>query len=502
MHPLVDRLSLVPGRPSEDGPVVPWRAGAVAVLWSIATSLVPLVLVVLTGWLASGLLGGLADPVRLAVDIWLTAHGVPLALSGGGALTLHPLGLTLLVLALLWRAGRWAGRNAAPASFADAGRLTAMIAVGYGAVTTLLALAGTGPAARPDVVVAAGAGILLSAVLGGLGVLSGSGLLPVLRTRIPLVWRVAIDAGAGAALVLGGLAAVLLVGVLLVQRDTAYDLAVAVGPDTVGWPLLLLLNVLLVPNAVLAALAYAVGPGFAVGVGTSVTIGGSQVAALPPLSLFAAVPGAANPSPATYAVLAIPLLAGIAAGLLAVRRSATLRPELCALAGLAAGPVAGALTMLAAWAASGGLGAGRLASIGPTAWLVGAVVTVEVGVVAAATAWVGCPRSRSAAVPDVTPLTVATTSALDEQSPLLPVPVADVPLRPLAVAPVAVAAQSGELQPAVEPSAGDGDDEPTVMLVRPSRSGPANPPPTTPDAAATHDPDDGEETVVLERHTG
>ena len=148
MHPLVGRLSLVPGRPSEDPPLATWRAAGVAVLWTVATSLVPLVLFVLAGWLASGLLGGLADPFQLGVDVWLAAHGVPLGLTTG-ALTLHPLGLTLVVLALLWRGGRWAGRNAAPDSFAGAGRLTAMVAVGYGAATTLLALAGTGPAARP-----------------------------------------------------------------------------------------------------------------------------------------------------------------------------------------------------------------------------------------------------------------------------------------------------------------------------------------------------------------
>lgn len=412
MHPVVRRLSLVPGRPAADAPLAGWRAAGVAVLWTVATSLVPLMLLVLVGWLASGLLGGLADPFRLAVDIWLAAHGVPLELAAG-SLTLHPLGLTAAVLALLWRGGRWAGRSAQPPTMAAAGRLVALLAGGYGAAAAVLAVAGTGPAARPDVLVAGGAGLLLAAVVGGLGVLSGAALLPSARARVPLVWRVAVDAGAGAALVLVGLAALLLVGALVLRRDTAYDLALAVGPDTAGWPLLLLLNVLLVPNAVLAALAYATGPGFAVGVGTSVSLGGSQVGALPPLSLLAAVPGSVEPHPATYAVLAIPLLAGIAAGLLAVRRSGTLRPELCALAGLGAGPVAGVLTMVAAWAASGGVGTGHLATIGPTGWMVGAAVAVEVGLVAAATAWVGCPRSRSTPVAELSPVLVQATETRD-----------------------------------------------------------------------------------------
>ena len=352
--------------------------------------------------------------------------------------------------------------------------------------------------------IAAAAGLLLAAVVGGLGVLSGAGLLAVARERIPLVWRVAVDAGCGAALVLVGLAALLLVGVLVVRRDTAYDLAVAVGPDAVGWPLLLLLNVLLVPNAVLAALAYATGPGFAVGVGTSVTIGGSQIGALPPLSLFAAVPGSVDPRPGTYAVLAIPLLAGIAAGLLAVRRSKTLKPEMCALAGLVAGPVAGVLTMIATWAASGGLGSGHLASIGPTGWLVGAVVTAEVGVVAAATAWIGCPRNRSAAVADTPSVAVVPTSVVEPESsesadepPAVLEPVVSAPVVRLA----APAVTSPEESAALVRS--DEHDEPTVALVRPPAAAPTAAAPDNVGAqkAAPGD-DDGEETIVLKRQTG
>ncbi len=463
MHPLVNRLSVFRDRTADRAPLAWWRGAGIAVVWMVGTSLVPLVLFVLVGWLASGLLGGLADPFRLAVDIWLAGHGVPLELAAG-PLTLHPLGLTVLVLALLWRGGRWAGRRTEPASLAAAGRLTALLATGYGAATALLAVAGTGPVARPDVAVSAGAGLLLTAVVSGVGVLSGASLLPVVRSRVPLVWRVAIDAGAGAFLVLLGLAAVLLAGVLVAQRGTVYDLAVAVGPDAAGWPLLLLLNVLLVPNAVLAVLAYATGPGFAVGVGTSVSIGGSHLGSLPPLSLLAAVPGAAEPNPVTYAVLAIPLVSGIAAGLLAVGRSRTLRPEMCALAGLAAGPVAGGLAVVATWAASGGLGSGALASIGSTAWMVGAAVTVEVGLVGAATAWIGCPRSRAS--------------------------------QPAAEVPVVATASGGAL---IEP------DEPTVALVGPSAPRPVPAMPRAEAATpgpATTDGSDGEDTVVLKRQTG
>lgn len=416
MHPIVGRLSL-PGRPADRPRLAIWPAAGVAVVWTVATSLVPIVFLVLIGWLASGLVGGLADPFRFAIDIWLAAHGVPIRLDAG-ALTLRPLGLTAVVLALLWRAGRWVGRNVRPETLAAAARAAGLLAAGYGTVAALLALAATDPAARPDVVVAAGACVAVAALIGGLGVLSGAGLMPTARARLPLMCRVAIDAGAAGALALVGLAGLLLGAALIAGRSTAYDLASAVGPDTAGWPLLLLVNLLLLPNAVLAALAYATGPGFTVGTGTSVMLGGAEVAALPPLSLFAAVPGASDPHPATYAVLAIPLLAGIAAGLTAVRRSGTLRPEMCALSGLGAGFVAGLLVMVTSWAAAGGLGTGRLATIGPTGWMVGAAVAVEIAVVAAVTAWVACPRSRStltAEVPVV--LALATPETADASGP-------------------------------------------------------------------------------------
>lgn len=488
MHPLVGRLSLVSGRPDQGERLAAWPAAGVALVWMVATSLVPLVVLVLVGWLSSGLLGGLADPFRLATNIWLAAHGVPLDVTVG-SVTMHPLALTVLVIAVLWRGGRWAGRRTQPRTLAAAGRLTALLAGGYGTATALLAIAGTGPAARPDVEVAAGAGALLAAVVSGLGVLSGADLLRSVRDRIPLVWRVAIDSGVGATLVLVGLAALLLAGMLVVRRDMAYDLAAAVGPDRAGWPLLLTLNVLLVPNAVLAALAYATGPGFAVGVGTSVTLDGSQIGALPPLSLLAAVPGSAEPHAATYAVLAIPLIAGIAAGLLAVRRSRTLRPELCALAGLGAGAVTGILSTAATWAASGGLGNGQLASVGPTGWMVGTAVGLEVGAVAAATAWIGCPRVRSNLSSALLPSTVP-----ESESPDLTIV--------STVLSAQVQSPSEAMQALRQP------DEPTVALVRPPPDVPAgtlpDDPPVQPAPAAdgSEPAGDAEETVVLKRQTG
>jgi hypothetical protein len=52
-----------------------------------------------------------------------------------------------------------------------------------------------------------------------------------------------------------------------------------------------------------------------------------------------------------------------------------------------------------------------LSGFGPTPWLVGAVTAAEVGVVAAAIAWVGCPRTP---VASTTPAVASTTPAQAE----------------------------------------------------------------------------------------
>ena len=272
--------------------------------------------------------------------------------------------------ALLWRGGRWAGRSAAPTTLRVGRPLIALLAGGY-AARHRAARARRRPARPPDPNIAVAAGRRAAAGRGRRRARRAQ------RRRPPpgacargsrLVWRVAIDAGRGRGAGPGRprrAAARRRTRSRRARPRTTWPSRV--GPDAAGWPLLLLLNLLLVPErgarrARVRDRAGLRGRRRDLGVASA----GPQVGALPPLSLFAAVPGAVRRTPATYAVLAIPLLAGIAAGLVAVRRSRTLAPEMCALAGLGAGLVAGVLCMLAAWAASGGIGTGPLAAIGPT----------------------------------------------------------------------------------------------------------------------------------------
>jgi hypothetical protein len=110
------------------------------------------------------------------------------------------------------------------------------------------------------------------------------------------------------------------------------------------------------------------------------------------------------------AVLALPYLAGIFAGVVTVRIAPTPMIEAAPLWGFAAGTAAGLLAGLAAAFAGGPLGNGRLASVGPSGFQVGLVAILELGVTAALSAaaanWLilrprgvrgdGSPRDRGA----------------------------------------------------------------------------------------------------------
>jgi hypothetical protein len=82
-------------------------------------------------------------------------------------------------------------------------------------------------------------------------------------------------------------------------------------------------------------------------------------------------------------VLAVPYLAGVLAGLMTVRIAPTPSLEAAPLWGLLTGTLAAAVVGFVARFAGGPLGAGRLATVGPSAGEVALVAVLEVGVPAA-----------------------------------------------------------------------------------------------------------------------
>src|SRR6185369_5190499 len=123
----------------------------------------------------------------------------------------------------------------------------------------------------------------------------------------------------------------------------------ALAPGVGGAALLLLAQLAYIPNAIIWAVAYTLGPGFAFGTGTVVAPTGSALGAVPVFPMLAALPtgiGSAGARPGgpgwvPVAVLVLPYLAGIFAGVVTVRIAPTPVTEAAALWGFAAGASAG-----------------------------------------------------------------------------------------------------------------------------------------------------------------
>jgi hypothetical protein len=378
-------------------------AGLMAAVWSVGIGLVTLTTITLAGWVAAprAALGpGLPGVFRAAVNLWLVAHHAGFSLPTG-RVGLLPLGLMILPGALLFRAGAWITREAAVPGLRKVGVTHAAfaLAVPYAAMLTLLALASGTAVVRPSPWQAAVTGFLLALVAGGLGSaralvvaaggrMSWAGLLRLLPERP----RALVVGVTGATLVLLASGAVLVAASLAVHLQQAERLQAALAPGAVGGLLLFLLELVFLPNAVIWGMSYAIGPGFAVGSGTSVSPSGiflGEVPAFPPL---AALPEPGPAPVASLVVLAAPFVAGVVGGVLTIRTVPSLVPEAAPLWGFACGVLTGAVTTVLAVLSSGPLGGGRLTAMGPSAWQVGLMATLEVGVAAAIGAWAANAR--------------------------------------------------------------------------------------------------------------
>ena len=181
-------------------------------------------------------------------------------------------------------------------------------------------------------------------------------------------------------------AAVLVAALLALGRGHVLELHRALDPGVAGGAVLTLGQVLLLPNVVLWAAAALAGPGFAVGSATSVTLWSSQLGPLPALPVLGALP-APGPLPrAALALLAVPVLAGVVAGVLLrrIKRS----PERSRWTGwhraaadvVGIGALSGVAMALLAWLAGGPAGPGQLAVTGPEPLLTGAAFGAEVAI--------------------------------------------------------------------------------------------------------------------------
>ncbi|GAA2520309.1 cell division protein PerM [Pilimelia columellifera] len=343
-------------------------AAAAAVLWASVISLAPA--------LAGAALTEGADTLRLGLASWLIGHGAPVRTSIG-QLDLIPLALAALALWRLERAGlhttraigaRNGGNWRAVLSVAGAIGLIYGLVGGFAA----LALRGDTPTAAPARAVLTLA--LFGFVAGGFGALRATGLHATLCAWLPGPVRHGARAGAIAAglmLAAGAIAAGL--SLALGWRE-ASELVGAYRTGIAGQAGITLLCLAFLPNTAVWAASYLLGPGFAVGEGATVSIAEVTVGGLPAVPLFAGLPD--GELGGLGAVLMVtPVAIGALCAVLMARGPHSDRPLRAAslfAAALVAGPVAGTLLGLAAWASAGALGGQRLSVIGPVAWKVAA----------------------------------------------------------------------------------------------------------------------------------
>lgn len=355
-----------PAATTASGPLRPlwWRA-ALAGLWAATGVLALCMALGLAAWFASdaGGHGDTRDAIRVGADAWLLAHGTGLALPEA-SITAVPLGLTLLSLWAAARAGRRAVRTSAPEDLAGTLLGGCVLAGLYTLVVLLTALLAGLPTAQPGLGRAVVGGIAVGLVGGGGGLLLASPATRTAMAHLPLVVRATVTGALAATLLMAAAGSLLVVTALLLDLGEAANVLSRLHPDAAGAALYTAVVGAAAPNAALLGSAYLLGPGFAVGTGTAVTPTGVVLGPMPAFPLLAALPGP-GPAPvwATW-LLGVPVVIGVVAGALVVRRYRLRSASTGALLGLTSGLVGAALLSGLVVLAGGSVGPGRMADVG------------------------------------------------------------------------------------------------------------------------------------------
>lgn len=349
-------------------------AAGQAVLAGLVFAVVPTMLVWMTSLRVEALW---SEAVRVGADVWLLAQGAQIAVPSG-TVSLLPLGFTLVPLALCWVAGRRMV-EALRAVTPTVGRRDLVLTLGtfvgvYALLVGAVAIASASQAARPM----AGQAVLGGVVVAALGVAVAS--RHCWRLDGPHWQRAQQVAWAARYAVCGWLAVstVFLVLATVAGWDRVVALHSALDPGPGGHVGVVLLQLALLPVLVVWAGAWVAGPGFTVGAGTSVSPGVTELGHLPALPALGVLPepGAAGAGAGVVVLLLVGI--GAVAGVRAVRGRQDAPMADVFVDVVAAAALTGVVTALLAWCASGSVGPGRMASLGPVPWQVGLAVTAEV----------------------------------------------------------------------------------------------------------------------------
>lgn len=386
-----------------------WTGAGAALLCAVVS-----IAVVAVCWLpASGSAGSAGSAIRAGILTFLAALHAGIIVDGVPS-AFVPLGMTILVGLVAWRAGTGladaadALNEGRPRQLVRAGALQAGV---FAALCTIgAAFATLGSSGVPALGVFLAAFVLFT-LTGGAALVRWSPLAGEISAYVPgWAFRVVRAAAAGVAVLLAA-GAVLVAGAALVNHDRVEALSRQVGGGWSGVPVLLL-GVLAAPNAAIAGASYLAGPGFALGTGSHVSLFSTANGTLPAFPVLGAVPdGHGAPWPVWLLAAALPVLAGGAV-------AAALRPthgwagrfREAALAACVAG-VAGAVL---AWQGGGAISSGRLNAIGASPWQFGLAVGVELGLAATFVLGLGAlvTHLRHRAARDDAPRVLRSTAAV------------------------------------------------------------------------------------------
>lgn len=362
-----------------------WLGAGIAGAAAAGSVLVTCMAIALVGWFASegGTHGDTRDALRVGADAWLLSLGSPLHLTGTEPVTISviPLGLTALGVYVAFRLGRWAAWTSAPADLAAVGLGTVVLAGLHAVVALVTAVLSASTDAQASLGRALVGGVLVGALGGGLGILSGSGRGRQLSTAVPATVRAVLLGGVSAALLLVAAGSLLVVLALTVDLGAGANVLSRLHAQAPGAALYTVVVASVAPNAALLGAAYLVGPGFAVGSGTVVSPGVVELGPVPAFPLLAALPDP-GPTPGwAGGLLAVPVLVAGLAAFLTARRVPAAGLHVGAVRGLGAGALGGMLTGLLVGLAGGSVGPGRMAEVGaPFAEMLGsAVVAMAIG---------------------------------------------------------------------------------------------------------------------------
>ena len=175
--------------------------------------------------------------------------------------------------------------------------------------------------------------------------------------------------------------------------STIVGLYQALGAGIDGGIAITVAELALLPNLVVWAAAWLLGPGFALGAGTTVSPSVTLMGPVPGIPVLGALP--AEGAPLGVLWLALPVLLGFGGAVLVAASAPERRDEpwwATLAVGLGAGGIAGLVLGGLAAFSGGAAGPGRLAVVGPDAFLVAAAAAASVGVGAVAGAFAA--RSR------------------------------------------------------------------------------------------------------------